>query len=110
MYIGSYGYDHYWYDSLSPNEQEKDVEGSLEFLDSVGAPIDNWIMCYPYGAYNDSLIEILKAKSCQAGLTTNIDIASVSQDNAFTLERLDTNEFPKIECTTPNEWTKKVIF
>lgn len=49
-------------------------------------------IAYPYGAHNDSLIEILKRKGCKLGLTTKVGVAEVSRENAFTLERLDTND------------------
>ena len=66
-------------------------------------------MCYPYGAYNNSLINILKKKNCKLGLTTKVDIASLSKENAFTLERLDTNDLPKASDEEANSWTRKVV-
>jgi peptidoglycan/xylan/chitin deacetylase (PgdA/CDA1 family) len=95
MYIGSHGYDHYWLDKLSSERQEFEVTTSLEFLQMVNAPTENWAFCYPYGAFNDSLISILKMKNCALGFTTKKGIANISNNNAYTLERLDTNFFPK---------------
>ena len=109
MYIGSHGYDHYWLDKLPPVRQEMEIDKSLEFLESVNTPTIDWVMSYPYGAYNDSLIEILKKKDCALALTTKVDIANISKENAYTLERLDTNDFPKLSNSPPNSWTKKII-
>lgn len=109
MYIGSHGYDHYWLNTLSPEKQEKEIDLSLEFLKEVGSPTDNWVMCYPYGAYNSSLIDILIKKNCKLALTTKVDIASLNKDNAFTLERLDTNDLPKVANSGANLWTKKAL-
>ncbi|MEA3457984.1 MAG: polysaccharide deacetylase family protein [Candidatus Thermoplasmatota archaeon] len=109
MYIGSHGYDHYWLNTLSPEKQEKEIDLSLEFLKEVGSPTDNWVMCYPYGAYNSSLIDILKKKRCMFALTTKVDIACLNKDNAFTLERLDTNDLPKVASAEANLWTKKAL-
>ena len=95
MYIGSHGFDHHWLDKLSAERQESEIDESLKFLETVNAPTINWIMCYPYGAYNECLIEILKKKGCALGLTTKVGIANISKGNAYTLERLDTNDFPK---------------
>jgi hypothetical protein len=50
----------------------------------------------------------LKKKNCKLGLTTKVDIASLSKENAFTLERLDTNDLPKASEKEANFWTKKV--
>jgi len=61
-------------------------------------------MCYSYGIYNDSLIEILKKKGCALGFTTEVNIANFSKENAYTLERLDTNDFPKLSYSEPNIW------
>jgi len=109
MYIGSHGYDHYFLDNLSPDKQEKEINLSLQFLKKVGSPIDNWVMNYPYGVYNNSLIDIIRKKNCKFALTTKVGIASLSKDNAFTLERLDTNDLPKVANTRANKWTRKTV-
>lgn len=109
MYIGSHGYDHYHLDKLSPEKQEQEIDLSLEFLKKVGVPTDNWVMCYPYGSYNNSLIEILIKKNCKLALTTKVNIASLNKENAFTLERLDTNDLPKEGNVEANPWTKKIL-
>ena len=109
MYIGSHGNNHYWFDVLSPEQQESEIEESLKFLKLVNAPTEDWVMCYPYGAYNDSLIKILKKKGCTIGLTTKVDIANLSQDNAYTLERLDTNDLPRAADAVPNLWTQTIL-
>lgn len=65
MYIGSHGYDHPWFSKLTLEDQERDIDRSIDFLKSLGSPIDGWIMCYPYGVFNGSLIDILKKKIVQ---------------------------------------------
>ena len=109
MYIGSHGFDHHWLNKLPPERQESEIDESLKFLRLVNAPTENWVMCYPYGAYNDSLIEILKKKGCSFALTTKVDIANFSKENAYTLERLDTNDLPKVSNSGPNSWAKKLF-
>ena len=108
MYIGSHGYDHYWLNALPLEDQEREIDLSLQFLKEIGAPTDNWVMCYPYGAYDNSLIEILKKKNCRLALTTKVDIAGLNKENAYTLERLDTNDLPKDANAEVNLWTKKI--
>ena len=73
----------------------------------VNAPTEDWVICYPYGAYNESLIKILKKKGCAIGFTTKMEIANFTKENAYTLERLDTNYFPKLANSDPPIWEKK---
>lgn len=95
MYIGSHGYDHYWLDSLSPEKQADEIDKSLAFLKRIGSDTNNWIMNYPYGAYNDSLIDIIRQRGCKLAISTNVAIANLSPAQAYTLPRLDTNDLPK---------------
>ena len=95
MYVGSHGSMHYWLDKITPEEQEKDIKQSLEFLDSVGASTKDWVMCYPYGAYNDDTIKLLKIFDAAFGITTEVRVADLMSDNPFKLPRLDTNDFPQ---------------
>ena len=62
MYIGSHGYEHYWLNQVPKKTQESEIDQSLEFLKKVNAPTENWAMCYPYGGYNESLIDVIKVK------------------------------------------------
>jgi len=109
MYIGSHGFDHYWLNTINKNEQVKEIDLSLQFLESIGSNINHWIMCYPYGAYNNSLLIILKKRGCVVGLTTNIGMADLKKDNPLILPRLDTNDLPKNSNANPNEWTRKAM-
>ena len=95
MYVGSHGSMHYWLDTLTAEEQEKDIKESLKFLDSVGASTKDWVMCYPYGAYNNSTLSILKNFDAALGITTEVRVANLTCDNPFKLPRLDTNDFPQ---------------
>ena len=95
MYVGSHGSMHYWLDKTTPEEQEKDIKQSLEFLDSVGASTKYWVMCYPYGAYNDDTLKLLKRFDAGLGVTTEDRVANLTSDNPFKLPRLDTNDFPQ---------------
>lgn len=109
MYIGSHGYNHYWLDTLPSQEQEKEIDQSLKFLKKTGSDLNKWVMCYPYSGYNDLLIKILKKKGCAMAFTTNVGIATLNKTNAFTIERFDTNDFPKRSDEKPTVWTQKVL-
>lgn len=108
MSIGSHGYDHYWLDTLDQQSQEREIDRSLRFLEEIGSDIGNWVMGYPYGAYNDALLGILRNKNCKAGFTTGVRIADLDHDDSLTLPRIDTNDLPKQGNAAPNEWTRQI--
>jgi peptidoglycan/xylan/chitin deacetylase (PgdA/CDA1 family) len=95
MYVGNHGYHHNWLNAITAAEQEEEIDKSLDFLASVGAPTKNWIMCYPYGAYNDTTLDILRNKRCALGLTTKVGAASIATEGPLELSRFDTNDFPQ---------------
>lgn len=95
MHIGSHGTGHYWLDRISFQRQKNDILKSLEFLEEVGMPTTNWIMCYPYGAYNQETISLVKELGASIGVTIESRKANLSVDNPFALPRLDTNDLPK---------------
>ena len=61
-------------------------------------------MCYPYGSYNNSTLELLKEFNCQLAFTTQIDVANLNHNDKYELPRLNTNDIPKNEFERPNEW------
>jgi peptidoglycan/xylan/chitin deacetylase (PgdA/CDA1 family) len=94
MHIGSHGYTHAWLDRISPQAQAVDIDRSLEFLQKVGIGTDEWTMCYPYGGFNDSLIQILRARQCRLGFTVEPRVSDLDVDDRLTLPRVDTNDLP----------------
>ena len=108
MYVGSHGYDHYWLNTLSKEKQKREIELSLKFLKKLGCDIVDWVMCYPYGAYNDSLFALLKEKECKLAFTTQVGIADLDKDNPLILPRLDTNDLPKDRFANPNAWRERI--
>jgi peptidoglycan/xylan/chitin deacetylase (PgdA/CDA1 family) len=105
MYVGAHGYSHVWMNAISTQQQEREIDQSLAFLQSVGADTLRWMMCYPYGAYDESLLSILRARNCLIGLTTVVDLARLGDYDRLTLPRLDTNDLPRGANVEPNEWT-----
>lgn len=95
MYVGSHTYNHYWLNSVSRSEQELEIDKSLRFLSDVGASTSDWVMSFPYGAYNEETLSILNEKRCAIGLTTKVGIADLSVQSPLELSRFDTNDFPQ---------------
>lgn len=94
MFIGGHGAGHHWMDSLLPPEQEKEVEASMALLTDIGVEPDRRVFCYPYGGYDRSLVDILRARGFRVGLTAEPEIASLDTHDPLALPRLDTNDLP----------------
>ena len=92
MYIGGHGYNHVHLNNVNKKIQSKEINENIKFLKSIGAPIKDWIMCYPHGSYNNNLIKILKKKNCICALTTKKGFAKITKNNYFELKRFDTND------------------
>ena len=93
MFIGLHGYDHYWLGKLPKEQMKKDLEKALDTLDEF---IDrkHWVMNYPYGSYNQDVLDYIKMKGACVGFTTEVKIADICMDAALELPRLDCNDFP----------------
>ena len=67
----------------------------MEFLEKIGAPTKNWIMCYPYGDYNKDTLKILKKLNCVIGITTKVDKVILGESDPLQYSRFDTNDYPQ---------------
>jgi peptidoglycan/xylan/chitin deacetylase (PgdA/CDA1 family) len=99
MCVGSHGYDHVWMNTLSVDQQRIEIERGLELLARVGVPRDGWVMCYPYGAWNQALLDLLPSYGCALGLGVEVAVADLDCDHALVLPRFDTNDLPKSSST-----------
>lgn len=93
MYFGIHGYGHYWRNRLPLGELEADIGKGLDALQGL-LPSDSWVINYPYGSYSDEVIDVAKRKGCILGLSTDVRMADIGQDDRFKLPRLDTNDYP----------------
>ncbi|MBN2165701.1 MAG: polysaccharide deacetylase family protein [Marinilabiliaceae bacterium] len=107
MHIGVHGYDHFWLGSLSRDKQKYEIEKSLEFLKEIDCDLNKWTMCYPYGNYNETTIDLLSEYNCKLAFTTEVNVADIKIKHRFTLPRLDTNDIPKEKNSEVNEWYYK---
>ena len=95
MYVGSHGDSHYWLNAVDDATQRREIENSLAFLRGIGSPVDEYcVMCFPYGAWNEPLLSILREYRCSVGLTTEVGTAQLGINNPLLLPRLDTNDIP----------------
>ena len=93
MFIGLHGYDHYWLGNLPEEKMREDIDKAIESLNEFINP-NSWVMNYPYGSYNQSVLDYIKSKGAVLGLTTEVGVADLLSDNALKLSRLDCNDFP----------------
>lgn len=94
MFFGAHGYDHRWLNALSPDSQQKEISRSVEFLERIGADTERWVMCYPHGGYDESLLTLLRRAKCAAGLTVDVGTADLDTNDLLRLPRVDTNDLP----------------
>jgi peptidoglycan/xylan/chitin deacetylase (PgdA/CDA1 family) len=94
MHIGSHGYTHAWLNHISPEAQVVEIDRSLDFLQKLGIEKSERTMCYPYGGFNDSLLDILRSRQCRLGFTVEARVADLGTDDRLTLPRVDTNDLP----------------
>jgi peptidoglycan/xylan/chitin deacetylase (PgdA/CDA1 family) len=107
MHIGSHGYDHYWWNSLNKQEISRELDLSMNFLESLGVDMNNWTACYPYGSFDNQSIQMLEERGCKLAVTTEVDIARTNKDARFMMPRLDTNDIPMDRNAIPNNWYDK---
>ncbi len=93
MFIGLHGYDHYWLANLPKEKMEEDINKALKAMSGI-VNENKWILNYPYGSWNDNVINYIKQKGCKLSMTTEVRVADTDLDNRFLLPRLDTNDYP----------------
>jgi len=94
MHIGSHGFSHVWLNEISQGEQAMELDHSLDFMTNLGVTSRDWTMCYPYGGFDDSLLQMARERGCRAGFTVEPRIADLDLDDSLTLPRIDTNDLP----------------
>lgn len=93
MFIGLHGYDHYWLGKLEEKKMIGDIDKMIESMDEL-IDKNRWVLNYPYGNYNDSVLKEIEKRGCILGMTTECRIADANKDNRFKIPRMDCNDFP----------------
>ena len=93
MFIGIHGYDHYWLGNLPKHQMQEDISKALEVMDEF---IDKkcWVMNYPYGSYNEEVLDYIGSRGACVGLTTEVSVVDMMNCRFLELPRLDCNDFP----------------
>ena len=93
MFIGIHGYDHYRLAALSEEQMKSDIDMALEVMGEF-INQNEWVFNYPYGSYNDSVIEYAVSKGCKLGMSTQVKLACLRKEVRYRVPRLDCNDFP----------------
>jgi len=94
MYFSSHSYSHEWLSYLSEQQLDDELQNSMKFCERIN-PNGKQILCYPYGDFNELVINKAKTLGFLAGLTAQVSDAKLVEKNMFTLSRYDTNDFPQ---------------
>ena len=87
MKIGSHSKNHKKLTKLDENEKIDEIINSKNELESLtGSAIDSF--CYPYGLYNENIVNIVKEKYDFA-FTTNRARFNINKHNKYLLPRID---------------------
>lgn len=92
MSIGSHGVSHRWFTDLSKSELQHELNESWSFLESLGEKKGETAICYPYGGYNDAVLNTVRADNFAFGVTIRSAVAEIGKDDSLLLPRMDTND------------------
>ncbi len=94
MKFGSHGSNHYWWNTLSKLNQEKELLESRSYYKKININIENFSVCYPYGSFDLNTLKLMKKHKISFALTTKVgSINKKNISNKFILPRYDTNDF-----------------
>ena len=77
-------------------------------LTRLGVPHALWTFCYPYGAYNQETLALLRQRGFRAGVTTAVDLVPLPGCDPLLMPRLDTNDLPISGHSEPNNWSRRL--
>ena len=86
MFIGLHGYKHYWLGCLNAKQMEDDILQALEVMEEF-VNLNSWVMNYPYGSHNKSIIKFIQENGCKLGMTTEVQVADLTIKNRFQIPR-----------------------
>lgn len=93
MFFGLHGYEHYWFDKLTEQEYQCDINAALDVFDGV-IDKNKWTFVFPYGATQEGLLSYCKSINCVMGFTVEPKVACLDKINPLLIPRFDTNDYP----------------
>lgn len=95
MHFGAHGNNHYWWDKLDVNLLDVELSESRKFLLEVGMNSELLTAAYPYGGYNDLVLNQMKQHNYKLGFTTEVGVTDLSVVSPLDMPRVDTNDIEK---------------
>lgn len=92
MHFGAHGNNHFWWNKLPHEQLENEICESKNFLLHCGVNPNELTAAYPYGAYNDSAINLMLKHNFKLGFTTEVGTPPLSNIDPLKIPRLDTND------------------
>lgn len=95
MFFGLHGENHEWLNRLPQEKMKQDIDLSLDYFSEV-IDRDYLVINYPYGGYDQKVLDYAGMLGCRLGLTVEAGCADLDQmrKHPLALPRFDTNDFP----------------
>ena len=90
--------------TIPVDKQEKEIAESANFLKKIGEDASQLVFSYPYGAYDDITLDLLKKYNFKLAFSTKSAVADLCEYSYLELPRLDTNDLPKDRSGNSNQW------
>ena len=91
--IGLHSISHPWLSELNYEDQKKEINENIKTFKKNNLINNEWMFCYPYGAYNKNTLKILKKKKCSAALTVVNKKNKCKNFKKLELNREDCNNY-----------------
>jgi peptidoglycan/xylan/chitin deacetylase (PgdA/CDA1 family) len=105
--VGMHGDRHLRLTTLSPEDQVREIDGSLRVLDAIGEPRDRFAYCYANGDHDRRSIDLLHDRRCAVAFTTEPALIHLDRAERLALPRLDTNDLPTRADAEASDWTRR---
>ena len=95
MNIGAHSHSHPYLTKIGNKDMQQEILQSFDYLEKmVQTKIESF--SYPYGIYNEEVIEFMKTTNALYSYTTAYCIKTTLEQARYTIPRIDASEFDKI--------------
>lgn len=94
MIFGSHGCNHERWNYLKNINLNSEISNSIQFFKKNKIYDNNFSISYPYGGYNNKVINVVKKYNIKFCLTTEVDsVNKLNIKDRYMIPRYDTNDF-----------------
>jgi len=102
--FGGHGWDHLWHAKASTEELDREIRGSIQVLDAIGAPVSGGYYCYPFGSHHERVCAAVAKVGFSVGFTVEPKLFEFDNGDKLRASRLDTNDLPKSPPLGIDQW------